>query len=167
MAYKYIKAKWIATNAGGGNSIVGFKEIEEEFIERPDGGTEYVTSDKPKVVTIMPARSNPADGAKPIIKGDQSFIINKGEFIVQDIPDNRKTLKMMVMKNWIRLADWELHQEMSEIDLNPQVIEKVVKDDSKRIDITPEGSKAAREKKKKEKAAILAERIKGNAAKES
>ena len=68
--YRYIKAKWIATNSGGGNSIIGFKEIREEFIERQDGGTDWVHDDKPQVVTIMPQRSNPAEDAKPLIKGE-------------------------------------------------------------------------------------------------
>ena len=145
---KWIKAKWIATNSGGGNSIIGFKEIKEEFIQRPDGGTDYIKS-KPIVVTILPARSNPAENAKPVVKGDQSFIIMKAEFIVQNIPDNIDTLRMMLDKNWIRLDDWGLMEEITNTKLPEKMIEKVIEEEDERIDITPEGADAKKLEKKK------------------
>lgn len=147
MAIKWLKARWKDSNAGGGVSIQGFKEIREQFIERPDGGQEYVRDKVPTMVTIQVRR---ADDKDPIEKGDQVFRLRKGEFIVQEIEDNVKTLKNWVKKGVIQMSDWDLQEEYSETELPAQVSEKIIEEETETFDITLKDSKAAKEKKKQE-----------------
>ena len=147
---KYILATWVGTNPGGGVSIQNFKEYRQTVIQMPNGSTQLRREKVPMGITVMPSRDTMSSKDDPVEFGDEKFWFKKGEFAVQDIPENMEILREYTQKGRVRVNDWDLHEKLLEIELPPQHTEVVVDNEPEVIDITAPKSKAAKDKKKKE-----------------
>jgi len=132
---KFIKCKWTRTAAGGGVSIQGFKAYdEEERVDPQTGRTIFYRSKFPKDVTI-----NVNDGKKEEHK-ETGTILGYGDFMVQDIKENREELKSFLSRGYVRLDDWDLMEQLTGEDMGSRYENVETGEEMVALDTTPKGS---------------------------
>lgn len=147
---KHLIATWVGTNPGGGVSIQNFKQIKQYIREFPDGRSELIVEDEPIGITVRPRQSSMSRTAKPFVLDNQDYWLNKGEFVVQDIEENRDELKALVKAGLVRMNDWGLNGEFLGKKMPTRQTKRVVKKEQTVTDITGENTEAAKKVTKEE-----------------
>jgi hypothetical protein len=140
---KYHIAKWRVTDSVGGIALAGFFEKTSEIIRGVDGKEKRITQPI-KGVTLYPSKGYVIEKI-----GRESYDLEIGDFLVQNIEENLPILKSLCKKGWIRMDDWDLQEEFLEVDLGPKLIDEVRVDETVVEDLTaPNAPSKVKEKKK-------------------
>ena len=150
----YLKALWIASPAGGGVSFSSpFVEYDEHYVKGPNGRLKHYRSDTPTAITVLVARGDDTF----VKKGKEEFILEEGEFVVQDNNENVIALKELVQTGMIEMVDSALHYQYLDEE-EPEMIEEVITT-GKMIEVNPlpKNSPAAKREKEQKQLKALQE----------
>jgi len=148
---KYYIARWVETNPGGGVSMTGFVEFNDEIQRMPSGAQRVRKATVPTSITV---KAVPGEDGQEIKYGKEDIFLEQGEFIVQNNPTNVALLKRKCKQGQIQMSDWDLHFEFlgQEAPEQVEVIER--EPDYIEYDVTPEGDKGAQRAIELQRAAL-------------
>lgn len=120
---KLLKGKWVYTNPGGGVSIPGFVEYKTTMTQDARGRRFIKTEKVPTAITVLMSRNDEPEEEEHY---GQKFIMDLGDFVVQENDINVSILKRLVRQGKIIMEDFALQAEYEGIEYIEEDVEEVI-----------------------------------------